>query len=437
MALIPITNVVNGNTIQASDITNIIKSLDGTGSFSIDATGSFTGSFVGSHTGSFTGSLQGSASTASYSTTLGATLAASTTNFISLISSNGNILSTLTNFTSSYALSSSVAVSSSYALSSSVAVSSSYALSSSTAVSSSYALSSSVAVSSSYALSSSFAVSSSYALSSSFAVSSSYALSSSFAESSSYALSSSYAYFSSTTLPAGPTMAVQFSAGSVLDGFSTFTFDRTGGGLGSILFLTGSLKISGSITSSLQGTSSYALQALTSSYVLSSSFAESSSYALQALTSSYALSSSVAESSSYALSSSIAVSSSYALSASTATFSSTTSPAGSTTAVQFNAGSVLGGNSNFTFTLGGAGTPTVLALTGSLQVSGSITGSNNTVVNFSNLGSGATAGKLVIPTQEPTSPVHGTMYMFAPGAGNVTLFIYNASGSAFRSVTLT
>jgi hypothetical protein len=196
-------------------------------------------------------------------------------------------------------------------------------------------------------------------------------------------------------------MAVQFSAGSVLDGFSTFTFDRTGGGLGSILFLTGSLKISGSITSSLQGTSSYALQALTSSYVLSSSFAESSSYALQALTSSYALSSSVAESSSYALSSSIAVSSSYALSASTATFSSTTSPAGSTTAVQFNAGSVLGGNSNFTFTLGGAGTPTVLALTGSLQVSGSITGSNDTVVNFSNLGNG-TAGKLVIPTQEPT-----------------------------------
>ena len=77
-----------------------------------------------------------------------------------------------------------------------------------------------------------------------------------------------------------------------------------------------------------------------------------------------------------------------------------------------------------------------LIVTGSLNVSGSITGSNNTVVNFSNLGSGVTAGKLVIPTQEPTLPVHGTMYMFAPGAGNVTLFIYNASGSAFRSVTL-
>ena len=78
-----------------------------------------------------------------------------------------------------------------------------------------------------------------------------------------------------------------------------------------------------------------------------------------------------------------------------------------------------------------------LGITGSLNISGSITGSNDTVVNFSNLGSGATAGKLVIPTVQPTSPIHGTMYMSAPGAGNVTLFIYNASGSAFRSVTLT
>ena len=78
-----------------------------------------------------------------------------------------------------------------------------------------------------------------------------------------------------------------------------------------------------------------------------------------------------------------------------------------------------------------------LGITGSLNISGSITGSNDTVVNFSNLGSGATAGKLVIPTVQPTSPIHGTMYMSAPGAGNVTLFIYNVSGSAFRSVTLT
>ena len=44
MAFIPKTNVVNGNTIQASDITNIIDSLNGTGLYDISATGSLLGS---------------------------------------------------------------------------------------------------------------------------------------------------------------------------------------------------------------------------------------------------------------------------------------------------------------------------------------------------------------------------------------------------------
>lgn len=77
-----------------------------------------------------------------------------------------------------------------------------------------------------------------------------------------------------------------------------------------------------------------------------------------------------------------------------------------------------------------------LIVTGLLNVSGSITGSNDTIVNLSNLGNG-TAGKLVIPTTVPSSPVHGTMYMDAPGAGVVTLYIYNGNAAAYRSVTLT
>lgn len=44
---IPKTNIVNGNTIQPSDITNIIDSLNQTGSYSVIATGSFSGSFSG------------------------------------------------------------------------------------------------------------------------------------------------------------------------------------------------------------------------------------------------------------------------------------------------------------------------------------------------------------------------------------------------------
>ena len=47
MALIPKTNIATGNTILASDITNIINSLDGTGSYTVIATGSFSGSFTG------------------------------------------------------------------------------------------------------------------------------------------------------------------------------------------------------------------------------------------------------------------------------------------------------------------------------------------------------------------------------------------------------
>ena len=93
MALIPKTNIATGNTILASDITNIINSLNETGSYTVIATGSFTGSFTG---------LADSAS---------------------------------------YALSSSYSRSGSYAVSASYALSSSYALSGSYAVSASYALS--------------------------------------------------------------------------------------------------------------------------------------------------------------------------------------------------------------------------------------------------------------------------------------------------------
>ena len=138
MAFIPKTNVTTGNTILASDITNIIDAINGTGSFDIVGTGSFTGSF--------TGPLTGTASQA---------------------------------VSSSYALSSSYAVSASYAVSSSYAVSASYALSGSFTISSSYA---SASTSASYALSSSYAISSSYAVSASYAKSASFSSTASLAQ---------------------------------------------------------------------------------------------------------------------------------------------------------------------------------------------------------------------------------------------------------------
>lgn len=104
------TNIVNGNTIQASDVSQSIDALTGAVAYDITISGSFT----------FTGATTGSGW------------------FANAVSS-------------SFALSSSRAVSSSYALSSSIAFSSSYAYSSSIALSSSFALSSSLALSSSFA----------------------------------------------------------------------------------------------------------------------------------------------------------------------------------------------------------------------------------------------------------------------------------------------
>ena len=92
MALIPKTNIATGNTILASDITNIINSLNETGSYTVIATGSFTGSF--------TGPLNGTASQA---------------------------VSSSYAFSSSYAVSASYSVSSSYALSGSYVKTASYA----------------------------------------------------------------------------------------------------------------------------------------------------------------------------------------------------------------------------------------------------------------------------------------------------------------------
>lgn len=59
MAKIPKTGIANASTIQASHITNIIESLDGTGSYDVTATGSFSGSLSGSFSGSFTGDGSG------------------------------------------------------------------------------------------------------------------------------------------------------------------------------------------------------------------------------------------------------------------------------------------------------------------------------------------------------------------------------------------
>ncbi len=245
-----------------------------------------TGSF--SVTNGFTGSLFG---TASYITG-------------SIFDSTNPALS------SSYALSSSFVTSASYALSSSYVLSSSYAFSSSYALSSSYTFSSSYALSSSYAFSSSYALSSSFVESASYALSSSRAVSSSFALSASRSTTASYALFAlnggESTLPEGSSGEIQYNNGGVFGGVPTLTYD------GFTLIATGSF------TGSFIGTSSWAVQALSSIFATTASyiFGDIFDSTNPALSASYALSSSYVLSSSYALSSSYVLSSSYALTAS-------------------------------------------------------------------------------------------------------------------------
>jgi hypothetical protein len=111
--------------------------------------------------------------------------------------------------------------------------------------------------------------------------------------------------------PNGPLYSLQYNNGGLFSGSGNFTLLNNNN-----LYLTGSLKVSGSITGSLFGTASWANNAVnanTASYVLnaiSSSFASTASFILLAQSASYV---SLAESASYVLN---AISSSFALTAS-------------------------------------------------------------------------------------------------------------------------
>jgi hypothetical protein len=128
MAKIPKSGIANAQIIQASHIVNIIEALDGTGSYDIDATGSFSGSFQGTFSGDgssitgVTGEWDGThVGNANITGSLEVTVDVSASAF------NGSGVDITGVISSSYAVSSSYSVSSSYAVSSSYSVSSSYA----------------------------------------------------------------------------------------------------------------------------------------------------------------------------------------------------------------------------------------------------------------------------------------------------------------------
>lgn len=144
--------------------------------------------------------------------------------------------------------------------------------------------------------------------------------------------------------PNGPIYSLQYNNGGVFSGSGNFTLLND-----SDLYLTGSLRVSGSITGSLFGTSSWATNAInasTASYVVlaqsasyvlnavSSSFAstasfvslaQSASYVLNAVSASFATTASYSISSSFATTASYSVTSSFASNAASASFATTAS----------------------------------------------------------------------------------------------------------------
>jgi hypothetical protein len=173
-------------------------------------------------------------------------------------------------------------------------------------------------------------------------ISSSYALSSSYATTASYALNGGVTQLiagtnvtlspaggtgivtvnavltsSGSGTPNGPLYSLQFNNGGVFSGSGNFALLNN-----SDLYLTGSFKVSGSISGSLFGTASWANNAITASYILnaiSASFASTASFVTLAQSASYilnAVSASFSNTASYSLST---ISASYSLSSSFAT----------------------------------------------------------------------------------------------------------------------
>ena len=436
----------------------ITGSLEGTSSWAVSASyygGSVISSSYSSQSDNSTSSSY--ASTASY-----VQLAQTASHYDGSVISSSYASSASIAVTSSYTLTASLApdyvlnnVTSSmlqlYVLNSQTSsmsvLSSSYAITAShyegSVISSSYAFTASYyggsVTSASYASSSSISVTASYALTASHyegtVVSASYAISSSNSVSASYAATASYApdYLPLTggtingnvTLNGTASIAylnVQYESASVIYSSGSNKLgsipSNTQTFYGQVIIPTGSLSVSGSttitgslnvtggITGSLQGTSSYTTQALSSSYSITASYSNSSTSASYSLTASYIQN---AQTASYILN---AVSSSYA---STASYVITAQTASYVT------GSI--------FTNSNSAASASYSITAS-YVSGSIFTNSNLAASASYAIYAATAGNGGV-----TQIIAGAGVSISPGGGTGAVTVTSLGGSTYNTMT--
>jgi hypothetical protein len=242
--------------------------------------------------------------------------------------------------------------------------------------------------------------------------------------------------------PNGPLYSLQYNNGGLFSGSGNFTLLNN-----SNLYLTGSLKVSGSITGSLFGTASWANNAVnanTASYVLnaiSSSFASTASFILLAQSASYV---SLAESASYVLN---AISSSFALTASFVKNAQTASYVLNAISASFSrTASYINPLSQPVFISGST------SISGSTGIYGDFSVSNATLVDINTAVLNINAPTLQVPSfalaYSPSANIRTVMYdavsnaLFVTsslpgtgggGGGNAT---YIASGSITASVNV-
>ena len=253
--------------------------------------------------------------------------------------------------------------------------------------------------------------------------------------------------------PNGPIYSLQYNNGGVFSGSGNFTLLND-----SDLYLTGSLRISGSITGSLFGTSSWAtnaINALTASYVV---LAQSASYVLNAVSSSFASTASfvsLAQSASYvlnAVSASFVTTASYSISSSfatTASYSVTSSFASNaasasfaTTASYAKTGSYVNPLFQSVFISGST------EITGSTTLKGDVTVNSAATIDLNATTLNINAGTFQVPSfalpYSPSANVRVVMYdavsnaLFVtastPAGAVITNFI--ATGSITASVQI-
>ena len=227
--------------------------------------------------------------------------------------------------------------------------------------------------------------------------------------------------------PNGPIYSLQYNNGGVFSGSGNFTLLND-----SDLYLTGSLRVSGSITGSLFGTSSWATNAInasTASYVV---LAQSASYVLNAISASFATTASYSISSSFATTASYSVTSSFASNAASASFA--------TTASYAKTGSYINPLFQSVFISGST------EITGSTTLRGDVTVNSAATIDLNATTLNINAGTFQVPSfalpYSPSANVRVVMYdavsnaLFVTASAPASAVITNliATGSVTASV---